>query len=398
VLVPAGLLATVGVAITALVVAGASRLVLDLDWKHALLIGAVVSSTDAAAVFAAVRGLPLRRRLSATLESESGFNDPFAAVLVVVLVEVATSPDVGALDMAELLAKQLVIGAVGGYAAGRLFGAVLRRIPLPSAGLYPAATVGAALGTFALVSELGGSGFLAAYLLGLGLGAAHLPHASLISGFHEGVGWIAQIGLFVLLGLLVTPSRLPDQGFEPVLVALVLALVARPLAVIICTLGQRFQTREKVFLSWAGLRGAVPVVFATFPVVAGVEDSLQLFDVVFYVVVVSVLVQGIGLRRIAARLGVADETPTLRMADIDVGTLRSLGAEVVELEVGQGGIEADVPIRDLRLPGGGIIAAIRRGDGIVQPRGSTMVVAGDRLYLIVERDRLGEVERALDTP
>ena len=193
----------------------------------------------------------------------------------------------------------------------------------------------------------------------------------------------------------MTPSRLPDQGFEPIIVAFALVLVARPLAVLASTLGQRFDWHERAFLSWAGLRGAVPIVFATFPVVAGVEDSLRIFDVVFYVVVVSVVVQGLGLRRVAGRLGVADERPAVRMAEIDVATLRSLGAELVELDAGTAGIEAGRPLRDLRLPGGGIVAAIRRGDQIVPPRGSTVVETGDRLYLLVERERLEEVERAL---
>jgi cell volume regulation protein A len=193
----------------------------------------------------------------------------------------------------------------------------------------------------------------------------------------------------------VTPSRLPDQGFEPVIVAFALVLVARPLAVLASTLGQRFDWHERAFLSWAGLRGAVPIVFATFPVVAGVEDSLRIFDVVFYVVVVSVVVQGLGLRPVAAMLGVADERPAVRMAEIDVATLRSLGAELVELDAGTAGIDAGRPLRDLRLPGGGIVAAIRRGDQIVPPRGSTVVETGDRLYLLVERERLEEVERAL---
>jgi cell volume regulation protein A len=396
VLVPAGLLATVGVVVTAAVVACASWLVLGLDWKHSLLVGAVVSSTDAAAVFAAVRGLPLRRRLSATLELESGINDPFAAVMVVVLVEIATSPSVEPVEVAQTLVKQLAIGAVGGYVAGRVSAAVLTRISLPSAGLYPAATTGLALGTFALVASLGGSGFLAVYLLGLAIGGAHLPHGNLVSGFHEGTGWLAQIGLFVFLGLLVDPSRLPEQGLEPIVVALVLVLVARPLAVVVSTLRQGFQWREKAFLSWAGLRGAVPVVFATFPVVGGVTGALELFDVVFYVVVVSVIVQGIGLRRVAAALGVADDVPAVRLADIDVGTLRSLGAELVELEAGQAGVEAGRALRDVTFPGGGIVAAIRRGDAIVPPRGSTVIEPGDRLYVLVERERIGDVERALN--
>jgi cell volume regulation protein A len=342
-----------------------------------------------------LRGLSLPRRLAATLERESGINDPLAAVFVVVLVDNAPSPGVDAADVTVLLCKQLVFGAAGGVLIGLGFTWVLTRIPLPSSGLYPVATTGAALGTFALVAEAGGSGFLAAYLLGLVVGRARLPNPGLLHGFHEATGWVAQIGLFVLLGLLVTPSRLPDQGFEPIIVAFALVLVARPLAVLASTLWQRFDWHERAFLSWAGLRGAVPIVFATFPVVDGVEDSLRIFDVVFYVVVVSVLVQGIGLRRVASALGVADEGPAVRMAEIDVATLRSLGAELVELDAGTAGIEAGRPLRDLRLPGGGIVAAIRRGDQIVPPRGSTVVVTGDRLYLLVERERLEEVERAL---
>ena len=396
VVVPATLLATVGVAVTALVVAAAAHLVFDLDATQSLLVGAVVSSTDAAAVFAAVRGLaaaatprrhpggrvrserPARgraRRRAGRDRDEPGRRRPGRRLAPVQAARPRRGrrpADRARLHRGAAAPVAAVVRALSGRDDGRgprHLRARRRdgRLRLPRR--LPAGTRGRR--------------------------GAPAATPGLVHGFHEAAGWIAQIGLFVLLGLLVTPSRLPDQGFEPIVVAFALVLVARPLAVLASTLGQRFDWRERAFLSWAGLRGAVPIVFATFPVVGGVEDSLRIFDVVFYVVVVSVVVQGLGLRRVANALGVADERPAVRMAEIDVATLRSLGAELVELEAGTAGIEAGRPLRDLRLPGGGIVAAIRRGDQIVPPRGSTVVETGDRLYLLVERERLEEVERAL---
>ena len=231
---PAGLLASLGVLLTARRGrAGGPRLI-GLGWTTALLLGAAVSSTDAAAVFAALRGTHVRRKVAAVLEAESGLNDPFAALLVIGLVEWSTS-DFGTGDGLLLLVRQAGIGAIGGLLVGTAGVWLLRRLPLPSAGLAPVITVAIALAGAVGVSLLDGSGLLAAYLIGLVIGDARIPHAAVVRGFLQGAAWLAQLGLFVLLGLLVTPSRVLDEGFGPILVAIALVLVARPLAVLVCT-------------------------------------------------------------------------------------------------------------------------------------------------------------------
>ena len=290
--VPAALLATVGVLVTAVVVAGTAYLVLDLTPSDALLVGAVVSSTDAAAVFAATRGIHLRERISALLELESGLNDPVAALLVIFLVEMRVG-DAGVGDAIVLFGKQALIGAAAGLLAGAAAVVLLRRLPLPSAGLAPVLTTGIALAGYTGSAALGGSGLLSAYLAGLVVGSAHVPHGPVIRGFLQGTAWVAQIGLFVLLGLLVTPSRLFDGGIRPIIVALVLVVVARPLATALCLAPLRIPGREIGFVAAAGLRGGVPIVFATFPIAAGLVGSVRLFDVVFFVVVASVALQGL---------------------------------------------------------------------------------------------------------
>src|SRR3954454_12514978 len=252
--VPAGLLATVGVVVTAAVVAGTAYLTLDVSTADALLIGAVVSSTDAAAVFAATRGINLRERISSLLELESGLNDPVAALLVIFLVDMRIS-DVSPGDGIVLFAQQALIGAAGGLLAGGAAVFLLRRLPLPSAGLAPVLATGVALAGYTASAALGGSGLLAAYLAGLVVGSAHVPRGPVIRGFLQGTAWVAQIGLFVLLGLLVTPSRLFENGIAPILIAAALVLLARPIATAVCLLPLRWRPSDVGFVAAAGLRG-----------------------------------------------------------------------------------------------------------------------------------------------
>jgi cell volume regulation protein A len=392
---PAGLLATVGVLLTAGVVALAAHAFIDLNWTTALLLGAAVSSTDAAAVFAALRGTHVRRSIAAVLEAESGLNDPFAALLVIGLVQWSTS-DFGTGDALLLLVRQAGIGAVGGLAIGAAGVWLLRRLPLPSAGLAPVITVAVALAGAVGVSALDGSGLLAAYLIGLVIGDARIPHAAVVRGFLQGAAWLAQLGLFVLLGLLVTPSRVLDGGPAPILVAVVLVLVARPLAVLVCTTPFGVALREQSFLAWAGLRGGVPIVLATFPVAAGVPGAGRVFDAVFFVVVLSVAAQGLTMRWAARSLGLIEAHPVPRLAEMDSATLSTLHSELVELRAEDLGIRAGTLVRDAELPGAAIIVAIRRDEQIVRPRGSSALALDDHLYLLVASGRLRDVQRALD--
>jgi cell volume regulation protein A len=396
VIAPSALLATLGVAITAGIASLAAYAALDVGWKTALLVGAVVSSTDAAAVFAAVRGVGLRRRVESVLELESGVNDPFAAILVIGLVDWQTHDHYGVADGLLLLVRELGLGALGGVAVGAIAVWLLRRLPLPSAGIAPVLVVGVALAGYAGIASLGGSGLLTAYLTGLFVGEARIPHAGVVRGFLQGGAWLAQIGLFVLLGLLVTPSRLPDEGLAPLVVAVTLVLVARPLAVVACAAPFRIAWREQTFLALAGLRGGVPIVFATIPIAAGIATGVKVFDVVFYVVIVSVAAQGLTLRAAARRLGVVETRPVPRLADLDTATLQTLGAELVELRPDDLGIAGGTEIRALDLPGAAIIVAIRRDDALVVPHGENELHADDLLYLLVERAQLGALQRGLE--
>ena len=265
---PSVSLAVVGTVVTAAVTGLVAAPLLGISTLNGLLLGAVLSSTDGAAVFALLQGSQLKRRLARTLEGESGFNDPVAVLLVVALIELITEPSTNAGDIAWLLTRELAIGLAVGLVVGRVAVPAFRRVRLASAGLYPVATLATAAIAYGGAAALHGSGFLAVYLVGLTLGDAPLPGRRTIAAFHDGLAWLAQVVLFVTLGLLVFPGRIGDVLVEGTAIALLLALVARPLGATLATLPFRFSGRETVVLGWAGLRGAVPVVLATF-VVAG---------------------------------------------------------------------------------------------------------------------------------
>jgi potassium/hydrogen antiporter len=284
-LLPAATLATVGVGISVVITAAGAHWLLGMDWHLALLLGAIVGSTDAAAVFAVLRALPLPQKVTGLLEAESGFNDAPTIILVLVFSTAAADlPEPGSV-MGDLV-YQLAVGALLGVSIGRLGAAALRHIALPASGLYPLATVGFGITAFAAAGAVGASGIIAAYLSALVLGNSKLPHRAATRSFAEGAGWLAQIGLFVMLGLLVTPRELPSAVLPALGVGLILLLAARPVAVLACLLPFRVSLREQTFISWAGLRGAVPIVLATFPIVGGVEGARDLLNIVFVLVVV----------------------------------------------------------------------------------------------------------------
>jgi cell volume regulation protein A len=278
------------VALSTVLTAAGAHFLLGLEWQLALLLGATVSSTDAAAVFSVLRVVPLPKRLAGLLEAESGFNDAPAIILVLVFSATPLTLVPGSI-VANLL-YQLSVGIAIGLACGFVGAFALRRIALPASGLYPLATFGLGMLAFAAGGAANASGIIAAYLAGVVLANSGLPHRSAIRSFAEGAGWLAQIGLFVLLGLLVSPGELPGELVPAVVIGLVLLLIGRPVSVLVSLLPFRAPWREQAFLSWAGLRGAVPIVLATFPIVAGVPGSDRLLNIVFILVVVFTLVQG----------------------------------------------------------------------------------------------------------
>jgi potassium/hydrogen antiporter len=310
---PAVVLATAGVAGTAAVTAAAARLLFaDVSWTFALLVGAVVSSTDAAAVFSVLRGsgTRLRERVASTLEVESGLNDPMAVILTLALTEsLATGAPLGWQAVGEV-ALQLAVGALLGVLLGTVAARLVRAVRLSIPGLVPVLTVGCALLTFGLTTLVHGSGFLAVYLAGMAVGRERLSDRAGLLRVHDGLAWLAQVVMFLVLGLLVFPSRLAAVAVPGTVLALVLAFLARPLVVFLCLLPFRYSWKERLYVGWVGLRGAVPIILATFPVLARVPRSDALFNVVFFAVVVSGLLPGATVSRVSRWLGVEGEALT----------------------------------------------------------------------------------------
>jgi potassium/hydrogen antiporter len=390
---PGTLLATAGVVVTAGITAAGVWLLLGVDPVTAGLIGAVVASTDAAAVFSMMRTTPLPRRVSALLRLESGANDPIAVMLTVGLI--ATYTEAATPGQWALFALvQLLGGGIAGLAVGGLGVLALRRVSLVVEGLYPVVAVAFGGMAYGLAAQLGASGFVAVYVTGLLIGALVPRHRRAIRGFHEALANAAEIGLFLLLGLLVFPSQLGGVAVAALLVALVLTFVARPVAVVLCTLGQGFGWRERTLVSWAGLRGAVPIVLATFPYTAGVDGEGTIFDVVFFVVLVSVLVQGLTLLPLVRWLGLDMERPAWSPV-AEALPLDGIDVDLVEVFVSEDLGLVGKRLRDAPLPPATLVAAVVRGHRVLIPQGDTRVLAGDVLLLTAQRsgDAIADLTR-----
>jgi cell volume regulation protein A len=386
VLGPALTLAVVGTLVTAAITGLVAAWLFDFNTTEGLLVGAIVAGTDGAAIFALLRGSTLRRRLARTLEGESGLNDPIAILLVLGFIEKLMHPDYGLVDFAWLFVRQLAIGAIVGLGVGYLISLALREAKLATAGLYPVATLAAVAMAFGLADTAHGSGFLAVYLAGLMLGTAPIPAKQTIAAFHEGMAWVAQLSMFLVLGLLIFPSELSGVAFEGTVLALVLVFLARPIATVLCTLPFGFNIREQAVLGWAGLRGAVPVVLATFPVIDGIPRSHEFFNIVFFVVLLSTILQGTTFEPLAKRLGVTTDDPALPRPLAESGTIRRLGAEVLEFPVVAEDAIVGLAVRDLGLPREAVINVIVREGQAIPPRGSTRVAAGDRLHVLYREE------------
>jgi cell volume regulation protein A len=395
---PAALLATLGTCVSVAVAGTAAHFVLVLDWPLALLLGAAISSTDAAAVFSVLRRVPLPPRLVGMLEAESGFNDAPVVIIVIALTAVAGGhhPHSVPYLLGEAV-YELAIGAGLGLLIGWLGAIGLRRVALPSSGLYPIAVLGLAVGSYGAAATLHASGFIAVYLSSLVLGNSRLPHGVAVRGFAEGLGWIAQIGLFVMLGLLAAPGRLLSQFGPAVVIGLVLLLVARPLSVLISVSWFRVPLREQLFLSWAGLRGAVPVVLTTVPVADGVPGARNLFDLVFVLVAIFTLLQAPTLPLVARFLGLTDPTPTVGL-EVESIPLGAQGADVLECRVGPQSRLHGVEIFELRLPPGANVTLVLRDGEAIVPTQRTVLRHGDDIILITParvREEAAERLRAI---
>jgi cell volume regulation protein A len=381
---PAGVLATMGVAGTAVLVAAGAHL-LGLGWPEALLLGAVVSSTDAAAVFAVLRGsgLQLKRRVGVTLEVESGINDPVAVILTTVLTQNLLTPGSAAgwripLEIVVQLAMGGVVGAAVGY-GGRY---LLSRLTLQTGGLYPVMTLALGLVSFGLATLSHGSGFLAVYLAGLLLGNGPLPYRTGLLRVHDALAWLSQVGMFLILGLLVFPSRLLEVAGVGLAIALLLACVVRPLVVAICLLPFRYPGREILYIGWVGLRGAVPIVLATFPVLAGAPGADRLFDLVFFIVVANALVPGATVAWVTQKLGLQTKEPPAPQAVLAIESRQPLQSELMSFYIGEPLLVTGVPLEDLPFPEGAAVALIIRGDALVPAAPGTTLQAGDHVHVI----------------
>src|SRR5215218_6747633 len=396
VLRPSLALAIFGTLGTCVICGLAAAWLFDFSTLEAMLLGAIISSTDGAAIFALLRESTLRRRLARTLEGEAGFNDPVAVLLVIGFIEWIQSDDYGVLDMALLFVREMGIGAAVGLAVGWLGVYALRNTRLASPGLYPVATLCTAGLAFGGAATLHGSGFLAAYVVGLVLGSGRIPAKQTVTVFHQGLAWVAQIAMFLALGLLVFPSQLGDVWLKGTALALVLVFVARPLPAMLATAFDRFSMGERVVLGWAGLRGAVPVALATFPVIDGVEHSREFFNIVFFAVVLSTLLQGSSVEWLARKLGVTTSEPALPRPLVETGTVRRLGAEIIEYPVGPDDAIVGQLVRELGLPRDALLSVIVRGEEALLPRGSTRIEAADQLHVMVREEVAEEMDDLLE--
>jgi potassium/hydrogen antiporter len=397
---PAGLLATAGVAGTAVLVAvGANWL--GLGWPEALLIGAVVSSTDAAAVFAVLRGsgLQLKRRVGVTLEVESGLNDPVAVILTTVLTQNLLTPGSAAgLRIPLEVLVQLVVGAAVGAGVGYGGRYFLTRLSLPSGGLYPVVTLALALFAFGAGTVLHGSGFLAVYLAGLVLGNGPLPYRTGLLRVHDALAWLSQVGMFLILGLLVYPSRVLDVAGVGLAIAALLAFIVRPLVATVCLLPFGYPRREVLYIGWVGLRGAVPIVLATIPVLAGAPGAERLFDIVFFIVVASALVPGATVAWVTQKLGLQTKEPPTPQAVLAIESRQPLQGELMSFYIDEALVVNGMPVGELPLPEGAAVTLIVRNNKLLPPTPGTTLEPGDHVHLIAQPEDRGFIQLMFGRP
>ncbi|MEX2152971.1 MAG: potassium/proton antiporter [Gemmatimonadaceae bacterium] len=388
VIAPAGLLATLGVAGTAALTAAGARL-LGFDWPQALLLGAIVSSTDAASVFAVLRssGISLRRRVGSTLEVESGLNDPMAVILTVALTAALARGDRPSIPhLAGEVALQLVLGAVLGYVVGWLATKSLARLRLRALGLYPVVTIALALLSFGVTTLMNGSGFLAVYVTGLVIGNGTLPYRHGVIRTHDAMAWFSQIIMFLVFGLLVFPTQLPAVAVPGIALALVLAFIARPVFALACLLPFGYSVREAGYIGWVGLRGAVPIVLAIFPVLERAPGAHLIFNVVFFVVVANAILPGATVTLATRLFGMEVDEPPRPHAVLELQSQVPLKGDLMTFYVDEALAVAGVPLSELPFPEGAAAALIIRGDEMIPPKGATVLLPGDYIYLFARAE------------
>ncbi|MGG3506945.1 potassium/proton antiporter [Paenibacillus lautus] len=388
-------LATIGVLLTTVVVGICAAFILDISLQEGLLIGAIVGSTDAAAVFSVLGGTNLKKRIRMTLEAESGSNDPMAVFLTVSLIEWIEHPKLHLIGLIFSFVKEMGLGLVVGVLIGMLAVYVINRINFDSSGLYPVTALGFAVLTYASAAWLGASGLLAVYVMALLLGNTELTYRKTIQAFNQGFAWMMQIVMFVLLGLLVFPNELSEVVWQGLLLSLILILIARPIGVFSSLLFTKFAMREKILISWAGLRGAVPIVLATYPVLAGIRHGELFFNVVFFVVLTSAVIQGTTISPLTQKLSLVEKDKAKAPTLLELMALGQADSEINHVLV-----DGDLPIvgkeiQQLNLPDDILFTAIIREKRIITPKGSTVIEAGDTIYVMNPKQKRKEMKTIL---
>lgn len=394
---PSLLLATVGVLTTSFVVGLAATFLLDVNLLEGMLVGAIVGSTDAAAVFAALKGKNIKERLGATLEAESGSNDPMAMFLTLALVQLIMLDEQGIWSIIGAFFVQMGLGLIVGIALGWSASWVINRIQLESGGLYPLLAIGFAVLTYSVTDYVNGSGLLAVYAAALVVGNNDLTYRHTIFQFNEGFASMMQLLMFVILGLLVSPSELFTWNIiiNGLILSVILILIARPLAVLLSTVGFGYSWKEKTLISWAGLRGAVPIVLATFPMIAGMGNAQLFFNVVFFVVLTSALIQGSTISPFAEKLGLTGPKKVAPFQSLELISIGKANAEIIEYTVNQETNVVGKTLTEIDFPPDILINAIIRDQEMVTPDGATTIQAGDILYILVSRKRKKELKKIL---
>jgi potassium/hydrogen antiporter len=391
-------MATVGVFVTALILGIAAHLILGISLLEGMLLGAITSSTDAAAVFSLLRsqGVRLKGKLSHVLEFESGSNDPMAIFLTIGIIQLIQNPESSALQLVLLFFQQMVIGGILGLVFGQVLLYLINRLRLGYEGLYPVLALGMVFLTFSITMFFSGSGFLAVYIVGLTLGRSDFLHKRSLSRFYDGLAWLGQIVMFLTLGLLVFPSRLLTIAIPGLILAAILIFIARPISVWLSLIPFPYSVREKTFISWVGLRGAVPIILATYPRLAGLDQTGLIFNVIFFVVLTSALIQGTTLPQVARWLNVHDpveKKPDYPLVNTPLMGWRGVLQEVIVLE---SSVVIGKAIFELRLPRDYLIVLIARDDQFLIPNGSIVLQANDRVLGLARPETHAEVAHMLE--
>lgn len=397
VLIPSFTLATAGVLITTVIVGVFAKYILDLSWYEGILFGAIVGSTDAAAVFTVIGNKNIKQKIVSTLEVESGSNDPMAMFLTISLIQLIQIPDTNILNIVVSFFWQMGLGLLAGLIIGKIAVWGINRVNLDSSGLYPVLALSFALLAYGVTTLLNGSGLLAVYVMAVLIGNSDLTYRHSIVRFNEGFAWMMQILMFILLGLLVFPNELIDIIWQGLALSILLMFVARPIGVFLSTIKMGYSFKEKIFISWSGLKGAVPIVLATYPMIAGLENSQLIFNVVFFVVFTSALIQGSTVSLLAKKLKLIEGKREVVPHSLELISIGKTNTEIIEIIIEERSSVVNRQIRELSFPEDSLITAIIRQDKVITPKGNTEINEGDILYVLVNKTKREQI-KALFSP